>query len=100
MKKHDKCQCFNLRSKNIKIIHISDQTLKNVPLPDKIEKKDQYDDDNNEGADAQKRSQKGNQPDEKISSSALGCADKIIKYSDFEELEKELSANLRQFSQI
>ena len=43
MKKHDKCQCFNLRSKNIKIIHISDQTLKNVPLPDKIEKKEKVD---------------------------------------------------------
>jgi hypothetical protein len=37
---------------------------------------------------------------QRVSSSALGCADLTIEYVDIESLQKQLSTNLRQSSQI
>jgi hypothetical protein len=38
--------------------------------------------------------------EQRVSSSALGCADLTIEYVDLEDMQKQLSANLHQFSQI
>jgi hypothetical protein len=35
----------------------------------------------------------------RVSSSALGCADLTIEYTDLDRLQEQLSAHLRQFSQ-
>jgi hypothetical protein len=37
---------------------------------------------------------------QRVSNSALGCADLTIEYADLEDLQKQLSTHLRQSSQI